>query len=58
MDKEVKRATVPLIIIMIGAILLTKVPILHTGLVQFAFSARLDIVMLVLLFILYHRSSI
>ncbi|MDF0725834.1 DoxX family protein [Cytobacillus sp. S13-E01] len=57
LNKNVKHATLPLILIMIAALLITKVPILHTGLVQFAFSARLDIVMLVLLFILYSRKT-
>jgi putative oxidoreductase len=52
-NKEVKKATIPLLIIIVGALLFTKVPILHTGFLQFAFSARLDIVMLVLLYILY-----
>jgi putative oxidoreductase len=52
-NKAVKNAVVPLIGIMIAAILLTKVPLLHTGFLPFAFSARLDIVMLVLLVYLY-----
>lgn len=52
-NKAVKNATIPLIGIMIAAILLTKVPTLNTGLLQFAFNARLDIVMLLLLFHLY-----
>ncbi|MEH7235699.1 DoxX family protein [Bacillus sp. JJ1562] len=52
-NKEVKKATIPLLIIMVAAILLVKVPILHTGFLQFAFAARLDIVMLALLYILY-----
>lgn len=55
-NKVVKKATIPLIVIMIAAFLLTKVPILHTGFLQFAFNARLDIIMLILLFILYTRS--
>lgn len=54
-NKGVKQAAIPLIGIMIAAILLTKVPSLHSGFVQFAFNARLDIVMLVLLFILFAR---
>jgi putative oxidoreductase len=54
----VKHATIPLIVIMIVAILLTKVPILHKGFLAFAFEARLDIVMLVLLFILYNKGRI
>ncbi|MBT2720727.1 DoxX family protein [Bacillus sp. ISL-46] len=52
-NKAVKNAVVPLIGIMIAAILLTKVPLLHTGFLPFAFGARLDIVMLVLLVYLY-----
>ncbi|MED4454684.1 DoxX family protein [Metabacillus fastidiosus] len=58
LNKKMRHAVIPLIIIMIGAILITKVPSLHLGLLQFAFNARLDIVMLVLLFILYSRSRI
>jgi uncharacterized membrane protein YphA (DoxX/SURF4 family) len=56
-NKGVRNAVIPLIIIMIAAILLTKVPILHNGFVQFAFNARLDIVLLILLFILYNLYS-
>ncbi|MBT2737490.1 DoxX family protein [Bacillus sp. ISL-7] len=52
-NKAVKNAVVPLIGIMIAAILLTKVPLLHTGFLPFAFGARLDIVLLVLLVYLY-----
>ncbi|MFD2444961.1 DoxX family protein [Bacillus sp. CGMCC 1.16607] len=55
-NKHVKQTTIPLIAIMIAAIILTKVPILHTGFMAFAFNARLDIIMLVLLFILYTRN--
>ncbi|WP_102028819.1 DoxX family protein [Salirhabdus sp. Marseille-P4669] len=55
-NRYVKYATIPLMIIMIGAILFTKVPILHSGFLQFAFQARLDIVLLVLLFILLNKS--
>ncbi|MEN2766817.1 DoxX family protein [Ornithinibacillus xuwenensis] len=48
----VRQAVIPLIIIMLGAIYLTKFPILmKQGIVSFAFHARLDIVMLILLFI-------
>jgi putative oxidoreductase len=57
-NKEVKKATIPLIIIMIGAFLITKVPVLHSGFMPFAFNARLDIIMLVLLFILYSRNTL
>ncbi|MHC0038366.1 DoxX family protein [Pseudoneobacillus sp. C159] len=52
-NKWIRQATIPLIVIMIAAILLTKVPLLHTGFMHFAFNARLDIVMLVLLVILF-----
>lgn len=54
-NKQVKNAAIPLITIMIAALLLTKIPLLHTGFMPFAFNARLDIIMLVLLFILYKR---
>lgn len=56
-NKAVKKATIPLMMIMIGAFLLTKVPVLHSGFMPFAFNARLDIIMLVLLFILYSRNN-
>ncbi|MEH7331573.1 DoxX family protein [Neobacillus drentensis] len=54
-NKAVKIAVIPLIGIMIAALFLTKLPTLNTGLLQFAFNARLDIVMIVLLFYLYKR---
>ncbi len=54
-NKWVKNAVIPLMAIMAAAILLTKLPTLHTGFLQFAFNARLDLVMLVLLIILYKR---
>ena len=54
-NKAVKNAVVPLIGIIIAALLLTKVPLLHAGLLSFAFGARLDIVMLVLLVYLYKQ---
>nr|WP_084375074.1 DoxX family protein [Neobacillus soli] len=54
-NKAVKKAAIPLIAIMIAALLLTKVPSLHAGILQFAFNARLDIVMLVILIIIYNR---
>ncbi|MBE4910670.1 DoxX family membrane protein [Bacillus luteolus] len=56
LGKSVKNASILLLVIMIGAFLLTKVPLLHTGLLHFAFHARLDIVMLILLYILYSKS--
>ncbi len=54
-NKAVKNAVVPLIRIMIVALLITKIPLIHTGFLQFAFGARLDIVMFVLLVYLYKR---
>lgn len=49
----IRHATIPLIIIMLGALFLTKWTILtEQGLLTFAFEARLDIVMLVLLLLL------
>jgi putative oxidoreductase len=56
LGKSVKNASIPLLVIIIGAFLLTKVPLLHTGFLHFAFHARLDIVMLILLYILYSKS--
>jgi putative oxidoreductase len=56
-NKGIRHAVIPLMIIMIAALLLTKVPLLHIGLVHFAFNARLDIVMLILLFILYNLNQ-
>ncbi|PLS01809.1 DoxX family protein [Neobacillus cucumis] len=55
-NKSVKNAVVPLIGIMIVALLLTKVPLMQTSIITFAFQARLDIVMLVLLVYLYKQS--
>lgn len=55
-NRSVKNAVIPLIGIMIAAIFLTKFPLLNSGILQFAFKARLDIVMLVLLYILYSKS--
>lgn len=55
-NKHVRNAAIPLILIMVAAIILTKVPLLPSGLVFFAFSARLDIVMLILLAILYKKN--
>ncbi|WP_072889345.1 DoxX family protein [Ornithinibacillus halophilus] len=58
----VRKATIPLLVIMVGAILLTKLPILFTQdvpfihvIVQFAFDARLDIVATILLLLLYQH---
>ncbi|MEH7419481.1 DoxX family protein [Neobacillus drentensis] len=54
-NKSVKNAVVPLIGIMIVALFVTKIPLLHTDFLAFAFQARLDIVMLVLLIYLYKQ---
>lgn len=52
----VKEASIPLIIIIVGAIILTKLPVLTgQGFFQFLFVARLDIVMLILLFLLFNH---
>ncbi|SNX70343.1 uncharacterized membrane protein YphA (DoxX/SURF4 family) [Bacillus oleivorans] len=56
LNKRVKTVSIPLMIIIVGAIFLTKVAVLHSDLIQFAFHARLDVVMLGLLFILYKKS--
>ncbi|OIK10439.1 hypothetical protein BIV60_20970 [Bacillus sp. MUM 116] len=56
LNKSVRNAVIPLIAIMIAAIILTKVPTVHTSILQFAFDARLDIVMLILLIVLYNRN--
>ncbi|WP_186576895.1 DoxX family protein [Aquibacillus kalidii] len=47
----VRNATIPLMVIIIAAILLTKIPLLHQGFFSFAFEARLDIITLILLWI-------
>ncbi|WP_281352611.1 DoxX family protein [Cytobacillus depressus] len=57
LNRSVSNAAIPLIGIMVVAIMLTKIPTLHSGFIQFAANARLDIVMLVLLFILYKLPS-
>ncbi|GGC95558.1 hypothetical protein GCM10007216_27900 [Thalassobacillus devorans] len=55
MGRYVKYATMVLLFIIIAAIILTKIPALHGGLVHALFSARLDIVLLGLLVILYRN---
>jgi putative oxidoreductase len=55
-NRSVKNASIPLLGIMIAALLLTKLPTINTGFLQFAFNARLDIVMILLLIILYTKS--
>lgn len=49
----VKQACIPLIIIMIGAIMLTKLPLISQSIFTFAFEARLDLVMLMLLIVIW-----
>ncbi|WP_066188321.1 MULTISPECIES: DoxX family protein [Gracilibacillus] len=51
----VKKATIPLFVIIIAAIILTKIPTLSSGLFHFLFEARLDIVMFILLYILWKQ---
>jgi len=53
LNKHVSTAAIPLMIIIVASIILTKLPTLNTGILQFAYNARLDIVMLILLYILY-----
>jgi len=51
---HIKYATPPLILIMLGAIFITKIPLLSTsGFLTFAFEARLDFVMLILLLLIW-----
>ena len=50
----IKQAAPPLILIMIVAIILTKVPMISSnGFLSFAFEARLDIVVLILLILIW-----
>ncbi|WP_430791258.1 DoxX family protein [Virgibacillus flavescens] len=52
----VKEASLPLIVIVIAAIILTKLPLLTSdGFFHFLYAARLDIVMLILLFLLWNH---
>lgn len=54
----VKQAAIVLIAIILSAILITKIPILFTkGILNFAFEARLDIVMLVLLILIWGKRA-
>jgi uncharacterized membrane protein YphA (DoxX/SURF4 family) len=54
-----KQATMPLIVIMIGALLLAKFPVfLNKGLLAFIFESRLDLVMLVLLLVLWRHHDV
>lgn len=53
----VRQAVIPLIVVIVGAILLTKVPILlEDGILSFLFHARLDVVMFILLTLLWQRN--
>ncbi|MFD1362676.1 DoxX family protein [Lentibacillus salinarum] len=55
----VRQAAAPLILIMFGAICLTKLPVLmKQGLLSFAFDARLDIVMFTLLIMLWQHKPV
>ena len=50
----VKKATIPLLIIMAGAIYFSKLPdLINQGFLVFAFKARLDIVLIILLLLLF-----
>lgn len=54
-----KQAALPLIVIIIAAIYLTKMPLLFSqGVLSFAFEARLDIVMLILLLLIWRNSPV
>ncbi|RST77356.1 DoxX family protein [Siminovitchia acidinfaciens] len=55
MNKGARLATIPLMGIMVAALMLTKIPLYSEGFMKFAFAARLDIVMLLLLFVLYNQ---
>lgn len=54
-NKGARFAAVPLLGIMAAALILTKIPLISSGFMQFVFAARLDIVMILLLFVLYHH---
>ncbi|MBP1971302.1 putative membrane protein YphA (DoxX/SURF4 family) [Virgibacillus natechei] len=52
-----KYALAPLILVMLGALYLTKIPVLlNDGFLSFAFDARLDIVMLILLLLIWQHT--
>lgn len=54
--RYVSFAVIPLLIIMIGALYMTKIPILiNDGMMAFAFDSRLDVVMLILLIALWQN---
>ncbi|MCP3030834.1 DoxX family protein [Halobacillus sp. A1] len=58
LNKYTKLATIALMAVMIGAIILTKLPVLNSGVIHALFNARLDIVMLILLAVLYRNRVI
>lgn len=54
----VKQAIIPLMLIMIGALYLTKFPLLvKQDVLTFLFESRLDVVMFILLFVLWKRQA-
>ncbi|MFD2706559.1 DoxX family protein [Salibacterium lacus] len=55
LNKHVKNACILLLVIILGAIILTKVPLIESGFLLFLFEARLDIVMLSLLVLLFYK---
>ncbi|RPF51052.1 DoxX family protein [Aquisalibacillus elongatus] len=55
LNRYVKLSTIPLMVVIIGALVITKLPMLHEGIIHTLFHARLDIVMLGLLFLLYQQ---
>ncbi|RSL30538.1 DoxX family membrane protein [Salibacterium salarium] len=57
-NKQVRNAVIPLIIIILTAILITKIPLLETNILTFLFEARLDIVVLILLVTIFYKYSI
>ncbi|MFC7063714.1 DoxX family protein [Halobacillus seohaensis] len=58
LNKYIRQATLALLLIIIAAILLTKIPALHDGLIPALFNARLDIVILALLIVLYRQRGV
>jgi|SRR5690625_4249878 len=55
----VKYAAIPLIVVMVGALYIVKFQVfINEGILQFLFESRLDVVMLILLFVLWHRSEL
>jgi putative oxidoreductase len=57
-DLYVKKATIPLLVVMVGAILTTKLPVLlKSGLWAFAFQSKLDVIMIVLLILLWRENQ-